>query len=343
VGADLFFVLSGYLITSILQNEQAAAGSFSLKNFYIRRMLRLLPAFYLLLLVMLALTGLMAKPTAHLLSIAAASAYVMNWVRAFDLLSPGLLGHTWTLAAEEQFYLLWPLALLVIPRRRLVPCVAVAIAGEIAWRLVLVHQGAEVTRTYHGLDTHSEALLLGCLIALVKARRLGPLLPRGTIMIPAVFLVGFAATARVAAPLTQTAGLSLAALMAGWLILAVLESEAAKRALAWRPLVFTGQISYGWYLWHYPLFNIAELASGGSGNLGIAGTFAVIAGSCLVAVLSHRYVERPFMRLKDKFAADARASITMPEADTGIARLSEGVREGAATPGLFRIARTDGG
>lgn len=313
-GADLFFVLSGYLITAVLQQERTASGHVSLKNFYIRRMLRLLPAFYLLLAFMLALTFCMASPAAGLVSIAVSGAYLMNWVRAFDLVSPGLLGHTWTLATEEQFYLLWPLVVLRVPPRLLVRGIPAALAGMIAWRLALVGDGAEVTRTYHGLDTHSEALLLGCLIAVLKARHPGPLLLRGTAAIPAVFLMGFAATARIAAPFTQTAGLSLAAIMAAWLILAVIESDALKTALAARPLVFTGQISYGWYLWHYPLLNIGEQLAGGSGKIGLATKLAIMAGSYLVAVLSWRLVEQPFLRLKQKFAPDRFREALEPEA-----------------------------
>lgn len=161
LGVDLFFALSGYLITSILLNEFEMTNSISLRHFYYRRALRLLPA----LLVFLAIYG----PRAGWRATASTLFYFANW-QSFESLGP--LVHTWSLSIEEQFYILWPMALLGMLRLKLskaqiavaLTCLVITI---ILWRLFLLKTCTPWERVYRGTDTHADGLLIGCIFALV--------------------------------------------------------------------------------------------------------------------------------------------------------------------------------
>jgi peptidoglycan/LPS O-acetylase OafA/YrhL len=127
LGVDLFFVLSGYLITRLLSEELSINGKVSFFDFYIRRFLRLTPALWTLLVFCVALAVASHRRVSSLVSVAIAATYLMNWNRAFHWASQGLLPHTWTLSIEEQFYLLWPLAFVFIRRYRPLIWISVAI------------------------------------------------------------------------------------------------------------------------------------------------------------------------------------------------------------------------
>ncbi|SNQ50235.1 Putative acyltransferase (fragment) [Frankia canadensis] len=172
LGVDVFFVLSGFLITGQLLAERDRAGEVSLIRFYVRRAYRLLPAFWLLALVGLVavVTGIDGRAGAlgeFLGSLAASAMYVNNYVQVVrQSTGAGWLGHTWSLSAEEQFYLLWPLVLVALCRRprlaRRLPVVLLAgVAAVALWRNVLAAFGASATRMYFGLDTRADALLVG--------------------------------------------------------------------------------------------------------------------------------------------------------------------------------------
>src|SRR5262245_21094061 len=171
IGVDLFFVLSGYLITSILLREQLRTGQISLLSFYQRRALRLFPALAVLCIVFLAYAFFVLRdPTQGLREIVVVALYLSNWTRAAGLNFPEWLGHTWSLAIEEQFYLLWPLVLLAISAARRPIPLLLAVAGAIVavscWRLTLVMHGASTDRLYNGTDTRADALLMGVALAL---------------------------------------------------------------------------------------------------------------------------------------------------------------------------------
>jgi peptidoglycan/LPS O-acetylase OafA/YrhL len=167
-GVDAFFVLSGYLITRLLSDEIKENGSIDFQNFYIRRALRLAPAFVVLLVVELAFDLIESSPQkwVNAQAVHISGLYLMNWNRAFDWLPEGHLGHTWSLAMEEQFYLLWPMMLLMIWRRDALRWTVTGIFVVFAWRTALAISGAGVDRTYNGFDTHADALLMGCALSL---------------------------------------------------------------------------------------------------------------------------------------------------------------------------------
>jgi peptidoglycan/LPS O-acetylase OafA/YrhL len=164
VGVDIFFVLSGFLITSILLNEHEATRRIDLKAFYIRRARRLLPAVTFLLLcygTFLIAIGQSIRKAA--VAFAATHLYAVNWLMAFDApVDFGPFYHFWSLSIEEQFYLLWPLSLiglLAVRRvRRRIPILLMTAAGLIsAWRIVLYLSGATADRILYGFDTRADA------------------------------------------------------------------------------------------------------------------------------------------------------------------------------------------
>ena len=169
-GVDIFFVLSGYLITTLLTNELSETGTIDYRNFYIRRVLRLWPAFAVFLLVVVLEMSVRAPNIWSFGAVGLSAVYLMNWNRAFVWWSQHNLGHTWSLAMEEQFYLLWPALLVFIFSRRAICCVLAMIIAMVTWRCFLALDGADPERTYNGFDTHGDALLIGCLLALLVRR-----------------------------------------------------------------------------------------------------------------------------------------------------------------------------
>ena len=264
VGVDLFFVLSGYLITGILVREYSERGSIDLRRFYARRAWRLFPALAGLLLAVglyLFLVGPLLDPFMELVP---ALFYVMNWVRAFELHDAVLTGHTWSLAIEEQYYLLWPIllgALLAGPqgRRRAIAVLAILIALTLIWRwqvASLRQIDGSSPRIIYGFDTHADGLLVGGLIALVP-HRVRTVLAYAWL----VALVYFAWI--VLSPTGDATGLTVGGYTltswAGGILIAKIATDQnglLVRALEARPLVLLGMVSYGFYLWHYPVVQI---------------------------------------------------------------------------------------
>jgi peptidoglycan/LPS O-acetylase OafA/YrhL len=302
LGVDLFFVLSGFLITTLLLEEREAYGCISLTAFYQRRALRLLPALVAMVgLLMLGvyvayLHGRISRETmvADLAKYLGAMLYVGNVVRAsgVELLA---VNHLWSLAQEEQFYLLWPaclIALITRETRRLdVGCVLVA-GLIVVYRVILVFSGASFDRVFYAPDTRFDALLIGCAIALARARSPRAFLFRhatalGTVGLAAWCFLVVSSTGADNPALSITVGLTAAEIAAALIVVGAVDGD--RRAVAGleaRPLVLLGVISYGLYVWHAPL-----LAGTGHSIFGL--TIALSA-----AVLSYRYVERPFLRMK---------------------------------------------
>lgn len=294
LGVLVFFVLSGYLITSLLTAERERSGRLDLPRFYARRALRLLPAIALLLACLLALR------LATIQQASAVALYVANWQHVLG--SPlGYLTHAWSLAVEEQFYLVWPLVLALAlrylrPRQLARFMLAIALGIGIA-RALFYLAGTPFDRLYFGSDFRSDGLLFGSALALWR-----PHLPKwlGAAAIlplalgvahltpehPALYLGGFTAV-----------GLAAAALVGH-----------PPPILAWPPLVALGRVSYGLYLWHYP---VSLLVSVAPWPIALALGLPV---SLLLTLASWRYVESPCLRLKgrlrpsaDRIAAPARA------------------------------------
>ncbi|MCS6912871.1 MAG: acyltransferase [Myxococcales bacterium] len=302
LGVDLFFVLSGFLITTLLLQEQAQTGRICLLRFYGRRALRLLPALCAVVGVSLLYGGLGPAAVAREMALDAAGSllYVENWLRALTAHQGPLLGHTWSLAIEEQFYLTWPL--LVGSRRGIAPLVAFALLGALAsalLRAALFAGPATVPRLYHGTDTRADALLTGCALGLAWATpavrahlRAAHRLIAAAAWVATGVLGAVLLGVRADDAWLYRGGLSLLALCAAALLLCAL--VAPPRLLLWPPLRWLGRISYGLYLWHYPTFQVFWL----HGWLTPAGRLAAATLSVAAAALSYYGLERPFLALK---------------------------------------------
>lgn len=296
VGVDIFFVISGFLITSILLNETRTSGSIALGNFYCRRAFRILPA----ALICFTLTAAcMPSTLSHhgenpLLDLAAACLSFMNWMRAFTSYNGGSLGHAWSLSVEEQFYLLWPAALLLLVRAGRLAGIAkitfAAICCVVAWRCVLGYQGASPDRIYNGLDTRVDAILVGALIACTNVTSFIAVLARAWIL-PLLALAG---CAYFFGPNDRFIWLYLpvTAITAGLLLLVCLSDNPVSGVLSSKIMTYWGVRSYSFYLWHMPVIAAVRFI-GYPRAVWIYPAFLI---SLLAADLSYRLIEKPFKR-----------------------------------------------
>lgn len=300
-GVDIFFVLSGFLITSIIAAEIEQTGALSFKNFYIRRFLRILPAF----LVLIGIEIVMAvarlgwdTPADRAKAIVMAATYLMNWNRAFALWPQADLGHTWSLSMEEQFYLLWPLLFATLLSKRPLKWIAIIVGAIVIWRSGLTLTGSDPERTYNGFDTHADSLMIGCFIALWKPDERMQAMASRAIVIPVLALAAIFLFMPHRVHLTQTIGLTLSAVLAGWIILGLQRQTVISAFLANRSMVYVGRISYSLYLFHFPLIMFCERLHGWRKLIAIPLAFAI-------AALVYHYVERPALRLKSRFQSPA--------------------------------------
>ena len=306
LGVDLFFVLSGFLITTLLLQEQEETGSISFRSFYRRRALRLLPAliamlgtFALATVISLASRGDLdaSHLRSPLIGIAFALTYTANFAGAAGF-HPNGLGHLWSLAEEEQFYLLWPAVLFLVVRARketAIRILGVAVMLVVLERMILALTAEQVPlyRLYNGPDTHADPILIGCLSALaLSTGRLPRWLAEGrprslAAAASTVFVVGaicFLDRAWILLYVTPLLTV-FAAAVAVIVLTAALDDGLLSRALARGPIVFLGRISYSLYLWHVPI-------------LAFLGGWAGVALSLVAATASYHVVEQPFRRLK---------------------------------------------
>ena len=303
VGVTLFFVLSGYLITRLVLTEHASTGDVDLTSFYRRRVARLFPALALLLVAVGAILVIEGRTAVAIVSVMTSALYVSNLAVANGIVL-GPLEHTWSLAIEEQFYLLWPVILIIGIRRPrvLIAALIIGIATSAELRLGPVTDVGRFWWVYHSTVTRADALLIGCLLALV------PFKPSQlTTIVSLVCLVVL-----VILPLDQPTFLTL--LLLPTAIASGLVIVSRPRLFGVAPLVAIGRISYGLYLWHFPLAMMLP-------------AWAAFFGSFAVAALSYRFVELPIRRAAGKWHGErdrAAATVLPVVADDG------GVIEAAA-------------
>jgi peptidoglycan/LPS O-acetylase OafA/YrhL len=313
-GVTVFFALSGFLITCLLIEEWDQTGGISLRAFYARRALRLLPALLVMLAAFLIYSRFFHSPKIQRLDVREALLalfYAMNWALALGYVLPHTLEHCWSLSIEEQFYLLWPALLYFLLRRtlrgellRLVFLMAVLSCLErifLSWWTYVT-----VDRMARGLDTRADALLLGCAAGIAAASGLLPrrrwleaVLHSGSV----IFLAVLAWTS------LMPFGAGVYAYYASWFFMSlssalmVVELTALPRGmihllLNTAPLVWLGRVSYGLYLWHFPIFKALKEA----GLSSSAKYWYLYLGLPLLpTVASYYLVERPCLRWKRRF------------------------------------------
>ena len=319
LGVDIFFVLSGFLITSLLLVELDRSGRVEFGRFYLRRARRLLPALMAVLLV----TGLLVATIAYDAAgtfrrdLPGALLYFSNWsyiltdTSYFEAIGrPPLLGHLWSLAVEEQFYLVWPVICFLLYRwrgARMVGRVALgaALASALAMAVVSVVTGwpaaGDPSRLYFGTDTHAMGILLGAALAVVwRPGSTAPVLPRQAQAV--ISAAGVLALVLLTWVMTHLGESSTALYRGGFLVVAGLSAVVVAAAshrgvpfggwLGTRPMRWVGERSYGIYLWHWPLFLVTRPGV----DLPFEGTPALVLRLALllgVAEVSYRYLELP--------------------------------------------------
>ncbi|WP_378147698.1 acyltransferase family protein [Cnuibacter sp. UC19_7] len=306
VGVQLFFVLSGFLITSLLIDERMATGRVSFRAFYARRALRLLPALYTLLAIY-SIAALVLTGTGDLSKwlpwVAAAAVYLTPFAGLLGIPEAPGLNPLWTLAVEEIFYVFWPIALLLLLRaasRNVALWVtggAVVAFAAVRW-ITYLGFGSDI---YETPTTWIDALLIGCLLAQLWTYKLLPHL-RGLWVLPFAAVILIAVTlwsgakehAFTYGPLLTV----LAAVGAVSIWSATDQSAGLARLLRTRVLRWFGTRSYGLYLWN-GVFLLQEPVRGNFLTLGGA-----LIASLVLAELSYRFVERPALRLKRRFERD---------------------------------------
>jgi peptidoglycan/LPS O-acetylase OafA/YrhL len=302
-GVNIFFTLSGFLITRILLAEKARTGGIRIKRFYIRRFLRLSPPF--LLFMLLLLTG-MALGLYHVrpVGVLVSFCYLYNFIPEF--VKNGQLSHTWSLAVEEQFYLLWPFLLAASTRRRavVVPTIVICLALAAAFLLpsvTFIHNGhiyrlAQIFSVHRWFLPAAGPIMVGALASVVErhgtvasefaggwsALAVAPLLFCAPLWLPGPLLP--------ASFLIQASGIAL-------LLLWMLDHQGAQmvKCLEWNPLAYIGKISYGIYIYH------VLLISTGPKNALVGSPLLSLPLIAALSIASYEWMERPILHLKEKF------------------------------------------
>jgi peptidoglycan/LPS O-acetylase OafA/YrhL len=319
LGVDLFLVLSGFLITTLLL-ERRDREPRPIGTFYVRRALRLFPALAALLIANLLYAIVEGNGIGDALrSIVVVGTYVTNWAELAGVSISRYVTQLWSLAIEEQFYLVWPLLLFAAirfwPSRRRLAMLALSIAAlAAAWRAALWLSGDPWLRIYIRTDARADALAIGAALAFVPRGSIeGMFGPRTRSLTGAASLAALVAAAALVQPesgFLYLGGFTLIALAAAALIASLLGPSRLTGALSIRPLVVLGRLSYSLYLWHFGVFQIvAEHTTSWSPAPRVLLAWSV---TLLLATASYRLIELPVLALKDRLGRPAPARAAAP-------------------------------
>ena len=319
LGVDIFFVLSGFLITDLLVTRYDTLGRLDLRDFWTRRARRLLPPLAVMLVVVTAAASVIepAQEASLRPALLAAVTYTSNWYQILhhvsyfaaysQLTAPAPLDHLWSLAIEEQFYLLWPLILWFLlfrlnGRRSRVTVTLLAAAASALVMALQYTPGGDPSGVYYGTDTHASALLVGAALALAcPLASLASLPAAQTKRLDAAGVAGLAVLAWAIGhfsgndPAVYPVGLILAALAAACLVAAAAGNGVIAVITSLPPLRWVGVRSYGMYLWHWPVIALAA-ALAGSGPTSAWTWIIETAVTIALAAASWRFIETPILQ-----------------------------------------------
>jgi peptidoglycan/LPS O-acetylase OafA/YrhL len=307
-GVDLFFALSAYLITSLLLRERAATGALDLRGFYVRRILRIWPLY--LAFVAFAALATTVIPEQHLpvRYVVGYSLLAGNWTYVFYGLPASFAIPLWTVSIEEQFYLAWPLAL----RKATIQTMAAIAVGLLVvanmWRIGLAISGAPVEAMEYNTFTRLDPIALGILIAL-SSHKLSAVSRRGRVALLcggiASWIAAYGFSVASVAPKISTWQLAIAHPLTALASVAILLSAMGSQhpLFSNKPLLYLGKISYGLYVLHeFAHFCAARFIRASTPRTVIAQSVIGLALTILLAAVSYRWLESPFLRLKERFA-----------------------------------------
>ena len=316
LGVDVFFVISGFLITGLLVREKDSIGRIRLGGFWMRRARRLLPALALVVGVSASAALVVGgNPLVHLgRQVLGAATFSSNWLSIvaaqsyFDETTPELFRNLWSLAVEEQFYLVWPLVILfvlAVRSRRARVFIVLTIAAGSAVAMVILAGSADPSRVYYGSDTHSFGLAIGAALAILHRdwpASTGRLAERFLPALAAIAVFGIVALMIMLPadnPLVYRGGLVLVAMLSVVAIAgAIIRGSRVGALLDWSPLRWIGARSYGLYLWHWPVFVLVTDALPTPIPLGTEWILGGITLTITVAFAgaSYRFIEHPIHR-----------------------------------------------
>ncbi len=356
LGVDLFFVISGYLITALVLGEYQRTATVSLRRFWARRARRLLPALGLALVLVTIAAALLARDALPPMryDVPAAVFYVLNWRLLFAHDSyaasfgrPPLLLHLWSLSVEEQFYLIWPPVLLVLLRRRVSRSriAGIALGGALVSSLLmaLLYQPGHPSGVYFGTDTHAQGLLIGCTLAAAVPpwRMHAAVAPAARKVLECSGVVALVAVAAGLAVLgfdssvTYRGGM-IAVDLATAVVVATVAHPASRlgELLSRQPLRWLGLRSYSLYLWHWPIFQMTRPGPDLAWPT-FPATVLRLTLTVAAAELTYRYVEQPWRNGRAEFVLRMRAASS--------SRLRVGVAAGALPLAVILLLATGPG
>ena len=321
LGVTVFFVLSGYLITGLLVTEWAQTKTIDLKNFWLRRIRRLVPAIVFVIVAVAALCTIFNHEllTKMRPDIPPALLFFSNWWYIFHDLSyfealgaPSPLNHFWSLAIEEQFYLVWPIALLIAfklgAKRPLLRRIAIVLAAASALAMALLYNPIDdPSRVYYGTDTRAFSLLIGAWLAFkMPASRMGKvgvhLTKQGRMAMDGIGIAAFAGLVLMVAftdgfsPFLYWGGLVIASVLTAAVIAVIANPRSRFGLLASaRPLVWIGKRSYGMYLWHYPILLLMNPRNA-TGEIDPLSCLLQLVAIFAVSAFSYKFIEDPIRK-----------------------------------------------
>ena len=305
-GVDLFFALSAFLITSILLRERSETGAISLRRFYLRRILRIWPLYFLVIALAVVFSHTLADQHLPWYYVAGYLLFVGNWVHAVFGRPESVCSPLWTVSIEEQFYLIWPVLMKILSRRGMIVAAIVTFLLADASRLGFMLAGWSGGFIYYGSTSRCDSLALGILLALFADRL--PALTRYTrLLLLASGLTGWVVSSAWLneqpgpVDMRMVWGRLIVSLCAGAILYACLDSHSRLVRGSW--VVRLGKISYGLYMLHltgilivlrllHPRWGLPLLTAKGLG-------FVM---TVILALASYRWIESPFLRVKDRFA-----------------------------------------